>query len=453
MDYKKIAQNIIDLSGGKENFVSVINCMTRVRIKYKNEAIVDKENLEALPEVLGTKDAETFQLVVGPGKSTKLQEALNEELNLSSQNSNESDNTPEKQGFLKMLSNIFVPVIPAIIASGFLQGITSVMTNLATAEAQAQGIQPTEILSPAQVVLQQWNLLQISTIFGILGSAALSFLAIYVGITAARVFKTDMILGGLIGAITLSQNLSLINLVPGQGGLMGVILGVWIMAKIDKLLTKFIPDVVDVVLRPTLALLLTGLIYFIVIMPVTGVLSDGLLSGILFLIENTGALGGFIFAALAPTMISTGLHHGLNPVNIELINSTGATPLNTIQIMSNAGLVGAGLALYFLTKRPEIKETAKGVLPATFLAVGEPTMFGLVIPSGFGFITASLGAGVGGALIRIFDVQNAALGAAGMSALPLIADGKYLQYLICYGGGFTAAFVLTLVVGKYLKYE
>lgn len=447
MDYKKIAQNIIDLSGGAKNFSSVINCMTRVRIKYKDESLVDKKTIEELPEVLGVQEAETFQIIVGPGKSTKLQESLNKELGLETDSSEPSETEKaEKQGFLKMLSNIFVPVIPAIIASGFLQGINSVITNLATTEAQNQGVE-------VQSILEQWNLFYASTILDILGNTALGFLAIYVGITSARVFKTDMILGGLVGALTLSENLPVLNLTPGQGGLVGVILGVWIMSKLDKLLAKIIPDIITVVLRPTLSLLLTGLIYFVVIMPVTGLLSDGLLSGIIFLLERTGILGGFVLAALAPVMISTGLHHGLAPVNLELINSTGTTPINAIQIMSNAGLVGAGLGLLFLTKRTEIKEIAKGVLPTTFLAVGEPTMFGLVIPSGFGFVTASLGAGVGGALIRLLDVQNSALGAAGMSAIPLIADGKYLQYLLCYASGLAAAFLLTVIVGKYLKYE
>lgn len=444
MDFKETAQNIIDLSGGKDNFKSVINCMTRVRIKYKDESKVNKSTIEDLPEVLGIKEAETFQIVVGPGKSNKLQEALNTELGLSSTN---EDSSPEEDaGFLKMLSNIFVPIIPAIIASGFLQGINSVITNIATGEAQTQGVE-------AAVILENWNLLQVSTILGILGEAALAFLAIYVGITAARVFKTDMILGGLVGAITLSGSLSEIGLTAGQGGLMGVILGVWILSKIDKFLSKIIPDIVDVVFRPTLGLLITGLIYFVAIMPVTGILSDALLDGILWLLENTGIIGGFIFAALAPTMISTGLYHGLAPINIELINSTGGTAVNAIQIMSNSGLVGAGVGLYLLTKREEIKEAARGVLPTTFLAVGEPTMFGLVIPSGFGFVTASLGAGVGGALIQLFNVRLAALGAAGMSAIPLVADGQYIQYLISYAGGFTAALALTLVVGKYIKYE
>ncbi|MFC6465244.1 PTS transporter subunit EIIC [Marinilactibacillus sp. GCM10026970] len=455
MDYKKMAQNIIDISGGKENFSSVINCMTRVRIKYHDRSKVDKESIEQIPGVLGIKEAETFQIIVGPGKSTKLQEAINEELGMESSDvaGSVTGGDGEKQNFLKILASIFVPIIPAIIASGILQGLNNVLISIATNRAAEIGAQPTEALTSVQVVLSQWNMLEVSTILGILGQAAFGFLAIYIGITSARIFKADMIMGGLIGAMTLSTALPLIGLTPGQGGLFGVILGVWIFSKIDRALEKFIPDLITVVVKPTLSLLITGVIFFFIIMPITGILTDGITDGIIYLIENTGIFGGFVLAAISPVIISTGLHHGLLPVNIEIINATGSTPINAVQIMSNAGLVGAGLGLYFLTKRPIIKETARGVLPTTFLAVGEPTMFGLVIPSGFGFITASLGAGFGGAMIRLFDVQMSALGAAGMSAIPLIADGKYLQYLISYAVGLVAAFGLTMVAGKFFKYE
>lgn len=454
MDYKEISQKIIDLSGGKENFTSVVNCMTRVRILYKDESKVDKQAIKNLPGVLGTNDSESFQIIVGPGKSTKLQEKLNAELKLSAaQAVIDSKGKDNKAGILKTLSNIFVPIIPAIIASGILQGVNNVLTNTAALEATKNNIAATDTLSAAQVMLQNWNLLQFSTVLGILGSATFGFLAIYVGISAAKQFMVDIILGGLIGAMTLSPALGLLGLTAGQGGLFGVILGVWILSKVDIFMKKIIPDIVDVVLRPMFSLLLTGILYFVVIMPLTGIVSDWILNGIMFLINSSGILGGFVLAAISPLIISTGMHHGLTPINIELINTTGATPISAIQIMSNAGLVGAGLALYVLSKNEQVKEIAKGVLPTTFLAVGEPTMYGLVIPSGFGFITASLGAGFGGAMVRLLDVQQAAIGAAGMSAIPLIADGKYLQYLISYFVGLVAAFLLTYVVGKARHYE
>lgn len=446
MNTNEIAKKIIELSGGDENFQNVHNCMTRVRIKYKDESLVKKEEINELDGVLGVNNAETFQIIVGPGKSVKIQEEINRLIQ--SEISGDSQDTAEKEGFLKILSNIFVPLIPAIIASGFLQGINNVIVTNATVKATELGIKAVDDLSPVQVLLEQQHMLQVSTVLGILGNATFSFLAIFVGVTAAKQFKTDPILGAALGAATTLPALSILGLTPGQGGLFGIIFGIWLMSKVEKYLKKMIPDILDVVLTPTFTLLITGTAYLFILMPVAGFLSDYLITGIMYLINNTGIFGGFVLAAAFPSLIATGLHHGLSPIHMELINTTGSTPIFPVQIMSNAGLLGAGIALMLLTNDRKIKKIAEGCLPTTFLAVGEPTMYGLVIPSGYGFITASIGAGIGGALIRFFEVRASAFGAAGMSAIPLMADGKYLEYLICYGLSVISAFMLTYVYGK-----
>lgn len=443
-EYQNLGEKIIELSGGKDNFKTVKNCMTRVRISYVDLDKVNKEEIEKLEGVLGVNVADTFQIIVGPGKSVKIQEEINKQLGAS----NKQEEVGEEKNFLKLLSSIFVPLIPAIIASGFLQGINNLLVNSAKVTAIAQNIASTKNLAPYQVILEQNGTLQVSTLLGILGDATFSFLAIYVGMTAAKQFKTDPILGAVLGAATTLPALSLIGLTPGQGGLFGVIFGVWVMSKIGKMLKKCIPDILDVVFTPVFELIIAGTIYMFLIMPIAGKLSDYFTNGMMFLIEHTGIFGGFVLAAAFPSLIVTGLHQGLAPIHMELINSTGGTPIFPIQIMSNAGLLGAGLAIFFLTKNQKVKEIAKGCLPATFLAVGEPTMFGLLIPSGFGFVTASLGAGVAGALVRFFDINSSAFGAAGMSAIPLMADGKYLQYLICYALGVVVAFVLTISYAK-----
>lgn len=444
MNNQELAEKIIELSGGGNNFKSVKNCMTRVRISYHDLTRVNKEQIGQLEGVLGINEAETFQIIVGPGKSVKVQEAINQLIGSTSEEATETEN----KHFLKTLSSIFIPLIPAIIASGFLQGLNNILVSNAKVTAMTKEIMATETLAPFQVVLEQGGLLKISTLLGILGDATFVFLAIYVGMTAAKQFKADPILGAALGAATTLPALSLLGLTPGQGGLFGIIFGVWLMSKLNGLLKKIIPDVLDVVLTPTINLLVTGTIYIFMIMPVAGLLSDWLISGIMYLVTNTGIFGGFVLATAFPSLIATGLHHGLAPIHMELINSTGGTPIFPVQIMSNAGLLGAGIAIFVLTKDQKIKEIAKGCLPTTFLAVGEPTMYGLVIPSGFGFVTASLGAGVAGALVRFFDIQSSAFGAAGMSAIPLMAGGKYLQYLLCYAVGVAAAFILTMSYAK-----
>lgn len=451
MNTKDMAMKIVELSGGKDNFDTVVNCMTRVRIVYKNENLVNIDKIKELDFVQGVVVKDTVQVIVGPGKSTKIRIALNEILGKSQSDAQSS--SKKKTGLLKKLSNIFVPTLPAIIASGILTGINNILTRTAANKAAELAIQATDAATPMQVVLDSWNVLEISNMLSTISSAAIPLLAIYVGMTAAREFETNEILGGVIGAITIASGVSTLGLTSGQGGLFGVILAVYLLAQVEKLLRKVIPDILDVVLTPLISLSTVAVALFTVIMPVAGYLSDMVMDGLIAILDFSGIVGGFILSSFFPFLISTGLHHGINPIHMEFINSTGSTPLFTVQIMSNAGMVGAAIAVYLLSKSKKVKDVARGAIPAGFLAVGEPVIYGVNIPAGFAFITGSIGAGFGGALIRLLDVQSTAIGAAGMSALPLIADGKYLQYLLCYAVGASVAFTLTYSVGKIRKYQ
>ncbi|MGL5042066.1 MAG: PTS transporter subunit EIIC [Culicoidibacterales bacterium] len=448
-----IAEKIIEFSGGIDNFKTLENCMTRVRVTFIDDSLVDKDAIREITGVLGLIEENTLQIVVGPGKSSKIKTLISERINLEESSVADAKDSKKGSNILKMLSSIFVPLIPAIIASGFLQGINNILVNTAVIEAGKNKIAASGTLSAAQVVLQGKNLLEVSVFLGILSSATFGFLAIYTGITAAKVFKGNYILGGVIGAATIAPALTLINIVPGQGGIIGVILAVYIMSKIEYIVKKVVPDILDVVLSPTLTLILTAIVLFTAIMPFAGFISDILINGIMFLIDNSGIFGGYVLAAAFPSLIATGLHHGLAPIHLEMIKTMGGTPLFPIQIMSNSGLVGAGLAVLICTKSQKTKEIARGVLPPTFLAVGEPTMFGLLLPLGFPFITASIGAGFGGMMARVFELKTYAFGAAGMSALPLIADGKYLQYIIAYAVGCGAAFIITFSYIKIMRKE
>ena len=279
------------------------------------------------------------------------------------------------------------------------------------------------------------------------------FLAIYAGVTSAREFEGNLILGGLLGAITIMPQVTTFGLIPGQGGLIGVIFAVWLMCLLEKPVRRFVPDIVDVVVTPTLVLLVMAAALLFIIMPAAGIVSNGILSGLNGLLEHGGIVAGFVLSALFPFLISLGLHHGLFPIHLEMINATGHAPLFAIQIMSNAGMVGAATAVLLLTRDPVMKKIARGAIPTSILAVGEPTIFGVNIPAGFAFITGSIGAGFGGVMVVLLGVSANGVGAAGLSALPLIADGKYLQYILAWLVGCAAAFALTYIVGKVRGYD
>lgn len=455
-DYNEMAEQIIECSGSGDNFLTITNCATRVRVTYRDMQAVDLEKMKRIEGVLSVIVKEGVQIVVGPGVCKIIVELIQKRLNISEDAAYEAPKEAgrnKKNNILRIFSDIFVPILPAMIAGGVLQGLNNCMTNLAVSKAAAAGIQATDKLSAAQVWLQSMHLLDLSSIISVIYSAAFSFLAIYVGYNAARQFKIEPVLGALMGCITLQGTLGQLGVSSGQGGLIGVILGVFVMAYVQKLAKKVVPNAVDVVVTPVLTMLISTWLMVKLFMPICGVLSGGVVNGLMWLLDTTGAFGGFVLSALAPLLISTGLHHGLTAVHMEMLNTIGAAPLLACQVMSNAGMVGASCAIFLMTKQTSVREACKGAIPTSFLCVGEPVIYGVCLPSGFGFITGSIGAGVGGILIRVFDVGFSAMGMAGMSAVPLVADGKYLYYIISYFAGAAAAFVLTMVVGKIKHYQ
>ncbi|HEJ7027965.1 TPA: PTS transporter subunit EIIC [Serratia marcescens] len=466
MNYHLVGNAIVEYSGGLNNLRHVTNCMTRVRMTLADPDKVNIEALKSIEGVLGVVEDDTLQVIVGPGKSSKVATAINERLASCSQTATlsgveqkaalarERARKPTRtKAVLKHIANIFVPILPPLIAAGILMGLNNVLVNSAAAYALTHAIAASGELSPAQIVLEQRHLLGLSQFLDIISKALFSFLAIYTGVTTAKEFNGNAIMGGLLGAITIAPQLPLLGLLPGQGGLIGVIFCVWLMCVLEKQVRRVVPDILDVVLTPTIVLTVMAGALLFAIMPVAGILSNGILHSLNGLLATGGLAAGFVLASLFPFLISLGLHHGLFPIHLEMINATGHAPLFAIQIMSNAGMVGAATAVLLLTRDPMMKKIAKGAIPTSILAVGEPTIFGVNIPVGFAFITGSVGAGFGGMMVVLLGVSTNGVGAAGLSALPLIADGKYLQYIFAWFTGCLAAFVLTYITGKLRKYD
>lgn len=451
-NYEEAARQIIRLSGGEDNFVRVENCATRVRVQYKDVSKVDLDGIRAIDGVLSVLEQGAVQIVVGPGACNKLCEALNKLMTLTAAGGEEAP--AKKDSPLKILSDIFVPTLSAMIAAGIVQGLNNVLKSFAAMMAANAGIGATETLTAAQVWMQNYHLLGLSNIMGIMYDAVFTYLAVYVGFTASKRLKVEPVLGAMVGFITLNGGLSAFGVTAGKGGLFGVIAGVVLLMYVERLMRRIIPDQVAVIFVPTLSVLITSFALIYILMPVCGVLSDAIVNGLMAILNATGVFGGFILAALFPTLISTGLHHGLTAIHMEMLNTLGYAPLISVQVMSNAGMVGAAAGIFLLTRKtnPTIKAACMGAIPTSFLCVGEPVIYGVCLPSGFGFITGSIGAGVGGALIRLFNVAFSSMGMAGMSALPLVADGKYVFYLLSYFAGAAVACALTYFVGKARHY-
>lgn len=458
----RIAREIYENVGGPENVKKVIHCMTRVRMTIIDETKVDLSGLKAIKGVLGVIEDETLQVVIGPGTVNKVAQAmvdmvgvklgepfpdtsdsLDELMAKTKANAKEKYNKPSKfKAVLNTIAKIFVPLIPAFVGAGLIGGLASVLSNLVTA---------------GTLDLATWG--QIITVLKIIQGGIFSYLAIYVGLNSAQEFGATPALGGVIGAVSLllgmDPNAPLKNvfngtpLSAGQGGIIGVIFAVWLLAVFEKRLHKFVPESLDIIITPTLSLLVIGLAEIFLIMPVAGVISSSLVGAINFILSVGGGISGFILGALFLPMVMFGLHQILTPIHLEMISKTGSTQLLPVLAMAGAGQVGAAIALWVrLRKDKEFVERVKGALPVGILGIGEPLIYGITLPLGRPFVTACIGGGIGGAVIGALGNAGAiAIGPSGVALLPLIADGKWWIYLCGLLGGYIGGFIATYFFG------
>lgn len=465
---QQLAERIIAAVGGMDNIDSVMNCMTRVRIKVLDENKVDDQELRHIDGVMGVIHDERIQVVVGPGTVNKVANHMaelsgvklgdpiphnhndSEKMDYKSyaadkaKANKEAHKAKQKNGklnkVLKSIDNIFIPLIPAFIGAGLIGGIAAVLSNLMVAG----------YISGAWIT-------QLITVFNVIKDGMLAYLAIFTGINAAKEFGATPGLGGVIGGTTLLTGIAGKNILmnvftgeplqPGQGGIIGVIFAVWILSIVEKRLHKIVPNAIDIIVTPTIALLIVGLLTIFIFMPLAGFVSDSLVSVVNGIISIGGVFSGFIIGASFLPLVMLGLHHIFTPIHIEMINQSGATYLLPIAAMAGAGQVGAALALWVRCKRnTTLRNTLKGALPVGFLGIGEPLIYGVTLPLGRPFLTACIGGGIGGAVIGgIGHIGAKAIGPSGVSLLPLISDNMYLGYiaglLAAYAGGFVCTYL------------
>lgn len=433
---KDLAIKILELVGGKDNVNATAYCMTRLRLTIVDKSLVDMAALKNTPKVLGVVEAAgQLQIILGPGLVNKVAGEVaaitgNTEKKVQDLKAERDDKnrTPLKL-FLRNLANVFVPLIPPIVASGMIAGITNIVIRM--------GCDP-----KSSLVL----------ILNALGWGIFAYLAVFVGINAAKEFGGTPSMGGLAGVLIINPAISSItvynaNLVPGRGGLIGVLLVTCFMCWVEKKLRKFIPDSLDVVLRPALTLLITGFATYYVLQPVGGVLSDGIVDFFKLMLNQGGVIAGYILAGTFLPIVMTGLHQGLIPIHMELLNTLKENALFPILAMAGGGQVGAVIAIYFKTQNKQMKEMIKGALPVGIMGIAEPLIFGITLPLGRPFITACIGSGFGGAWIAFTHVSSIAIGVSGLPFAFLIKEGYVFNYLLGLLIACIAAFVVTWFVG------
>ncbi|MGW6976657.1 PTS transporter subunit EIIC [Streptomyces sp. NPDC054952] len=447
------AAAILPLVGGPDNITSIAHCMTRLRIGLRDRSLVRDEALKAVPGVMGVVEDDTYQIVLGPGTVARVTpefEALVEEGRstavppapvtadeLAAQGAAMKDartarnSTPFKL-FLRRIANIFVPLIPALIGCGIIAGLNGVLTNA--------GWLPAVVPALAAIA-----------------SGFMSLIAVFVGYNTAKEFGGTAILGGAVAAIIVFPGVAKIDafgqqLSPGQGGVLGALAAALLAVQVEKWCRKWVPEALDVLVTPTLTVLVSGLVTLYGLMFLAGEVSTAIGSFANWLLATGGAFAGLVLGGLFLPLVMLGLHQALIPIHTTLIQQSGHTVLLPILAMAGAGQVGAAIAVYYrLPRNRSIRTTIKSALPAGFLGVGEPLIYGVSLPLGRPFVTACVGGAAGGAFVGLLNqlgssFGSTAIGPSGWALFPLLDGTAGMGATIAiYAGGLAVGYLVGFV--------
>lgn len=458
MSTQNLAKQIIDLVGGENNIRGVASCMTRLRLNLKDFSQANVSELKKVSGVLGVVEADTLQVILGPGKVTKVaQEVASvagvnvtevdtiEAADLADQNKAnvKASHQGPVQRFLGRIANIFVPLIPGIIAAGFLNGLTGLINF------QTQGAYATE-----------WWFQLLRAI----GTGLFAILPILVGMNASKEFGGTPVLGAIAGllatgagtATTLGAEGVLMPITnapynAAAGGMIAALIAGIFFALIEKNIRKWMPDVLTTFFTPLLTVILGGVLMVLIFQPLGAFLTKAIFDGLFFFYDKMGVIGAYLLSALFLPLVSVGLHQALTPIHQLLNDPAGATQginyLLPILMMAGGGQVGAGFALYLKSRNKRLKQLTRDSLPVGILGIGEPMMYAVTLPLGKPFITACLGAGFGGVVARLFELGAVSQGVSGLFGALIVQPGNQIQYFIAMFVAYVAGFVLTWFFG------
>lgn len=467
MDYPKIAQQVIEKLGGKDNIQTLAHCATRLRIVLKDESLVDKEGIENIDGAKGQFSvAGQYQIIFGSGVVNQVHDQMQGVLGLGDSSKAQvakaaAANQPLLQRLVKGLADIFVPIIPAIVAGGLLMGIHSMLT--------AAGL-----FYEGQSVVDRFPAIaDLVDFINTVANAPFVFLPVLLGFSATRKFGGNPFLGAALGMLLvhpalkdgwnyakylLEGDISYWNIfglqiekVGYQGTVIPVLVAAWVLATVEKALRKVVPSWLDNLVTPLCALFITGILAMTVIGPFGRELGNYITMGLTWLYETLGFVGGGIFGTLYAPIVITGMHQTFIAVETQLLAdmaTSGGTFIFPIAAMSNVAEGAACLATAFVLKDPKVKGLAIPSGISALLGITEPALFGVNLRYRFPFIAAIIAAGISSAFIAFFKVKAGALGAAGLPGIVSIKPESMGMYIVGMIISICIAFVLTLILGK-----
>lgn len=463
MDYNKIAKEIIENVGGETNIIHAMHCATRLRLRLKKYDLVNEEKLTDVEEVKGVfKSGDQYQIILGSGLVNLVCDEVKKILGMEDEEAEVND-TNEKEGSLiqravKLLSDIFVPIIPAIVAGGLLMGINNVLT--------AKGL----FVAGKTLIELYPQFTDISAMINMFANAAFTFLPVLIGFSATKKFGGNPYLGAAMGMIMVHPDLlnayslgtgveiptwNLFGLTVQAVGYQGTVLPVlavsFILASIEKRLHKVTPTWLDNLTTPLISVMVTGFLTFIFVGPLLRTAGDLLASGITWIYNTLGFVGGAIFGLFYAPICLTGMHHSFIAIETQLIaaaNTTGGSFIFPTAAMNNVAQGAAVIAVLLATKDKKIKSICSASGVSAFLGITEPAMFGVTLKLRYPFYGAMIGSACGSAYVAATKTLAVALGAAGLPGFISIAPQNWMNYFIAMAISVVVSFVVTTILFK-----
>ncbi len=468
MKYNEVAKRVAN-AVDKDNIIAAAHCATRLRLVVKDVKKIDQTALDNDPDLKGTFNANgQYQIIVGPGdvngvydefvKLTGVKQASTDDLK---QIAAQSGKKNPIMDLIKVLSDIFVPLIPALVAGGLLMALNNILTGAG-------------MFGPKSLVQMFPQITGLAEMVNLMASAPFAFLPILIGITATRRFGGSEILGAAAGMMLVMPSLvngynvaeavatgkmptwDLFGLHVAQAGYQGQVLPIigvaFILATLEKFFHKHLKGAIDFTFTPMLSMLLTGFVTFIVVGPILRIISNGITDGLTWLVTTFGFIGYGVFGSFYSAIVITGLHQSFPAIETQLlanITKTGGDFIFPIAASANVAQGAATFAIYFLAKgNAKMRALASSAGASAMLGITEPALFGVNLKYRFPFFIALGASGVASLMMGLFHVMSSSLGPAGLIGFIAIPANKWVGFFISIIISFVLAFVVTLVYGR-----
>jgi len=467
MDHKRVAATVLQ-AVGEDNIVAAAHCATRLRLVLKDSSKVDQAMLDDDDDIKGTFESDgQYQVIIGPGdvnkvyaemtSMTDIKEASTDDLKEIAQQGQKKNPV---MALVKVLSDIFVPIIPALVAGGLLMAINNILTS-------------PNLFGPQSVVEMFPVIEDLSGIINLLASAPFSFLPILIGFSATQRFGGNGYLGAAMAMAMVMPELingnevataiadgsmpywDVFGLPVAQAGYQGSVLPVlavaYILANLEKFFHKHIPNAFDFTFTPLLSIIITGFLTFVIVGPVMRTVSDGVTDGLVWLYNTAGAAGLGIFGLFYSPIVITGLHQSFPAIETTLlanVEQTGGTFIFPVASMANIAQGGAAIAVFLISKKQKTKNLASSAGISAMLGITEPAIFGVNLKLRFPFFCAMIASGISSIFIGLFHVLAVALGPASIIGFISISATEIPSFLLSGIISFVIAFGLTFIYGK-----